>query len=377
MFGKLAKLPGKHGELLNSMSPTNPINAVNSKNSTNPLTEDLDHILTHTHDLWEELRDQRIFITGGTGILGCWLLESFAWANEELHLNAEALVLTRNYEAFSNKAPHLATNPAIKFHIGDIRTFEFPTGKFSHIVHAAAETNVKLDNPTPLLMFETNMEGTRHALDFARSCGAHKFLLISSGAVYGKQPSELKHIPEDYRGAPDITDLNTAYGQAKRTAEFLCLAYAEQFGLAVKLARCFAFVGPYLPLDSGFAIGNFIRDALQGKLIQVKGDGTPYRSYLYAADLAIWLWTILFNGQSGRPYNVGSEKDLTIQELSNIVAEAFPCVDVQIAKKVVPGKPPERYVPSTRRAQTELGLRILIQLPEAIKRTVRWHMASM
>lgn len=342
----------------------------------NPLAEDLDHVLTHTRDLWEELRDQRIFITGGTGFFGCWLLESFAWANDKLHLHAEALVLTRNYETFLKKVPHLATNPAIKFHIGDVRNFEFPSGEFTHVVHAAAETNVKLDNPAPLLMFETSMEGTRHALAFAHVCGAHKFLFISSGIVYGKQPSDLKHIPEDYCGAPDITDLDAAYCHSKRTAEFICLAYADQFGLAVKLARCFAFVGPYLPLDSGFAIGNFIRDALQGKTIQVKGDGTPYRSYLYAADLAIWLWTILFKGQSGRPYNIGSEKDLTIQELSNIVAKAFPHIDVQITKTFVPGKPAERYVPSTHRAYTELGLKSVIQLPEAIKRTVRWHMAA-
>ncbi len=91
---------------------------MNPNNPTNPLAEDLDHILTHTRDLWEELRDQRIFITGGTGFFGCWFLESFAWANDKLHLNTEALVLTRHYEAFLKKAPHLATHPAIKFHIG-------------------------------------------------------------------------------------------------------------------------------------------------------------------------------------------------------------------------------------------------------------------
>ena len=344
-------------------------------NPDNILKADLDHILTHTRDLWEEVRDQRIFITGGTGFFGCWLLESFAWANDKLRLDAEALVLTRNYESFLKKAPHLATNPAIKFHIGDVRDFELPTGEFSHIVHAATETNVKLDNPTPLRMFETSTEGTRHTLEFARHAGTKKFLLTSSGAVYGKQPPEMTHIPEEYTGAPDPTDPNSAYGEGKRAAEMLCAMYSKMYGIHTKITRCFAFVGPYLPLDSGFAIGNFIRDALQGKPIQVKGDGTPYRSYLYAADLAIWLWTILFNGQSGRPYNIGSENDLTIQELSNIVAKAFPCVDVQIAKKIVPGKPAERYVPSTRRAQTELGLKIVIQLSEAIKRTVQWHMA--
>ena len=342
--------------------------------NNNPLKADLDHILTHTRDLWEELRDQRIFITGGTGFFGCWLLESFAWANDKLHLNAEALVLTRNYESFLKKTPHLATNPAIKFHIGDVRDFEFPEGQFPYVIHAATEASAKLNEENPLLMWDTILEGTRHTLEFARHAETKKFLLTSSGAVYGKQPPDMTHIPEDYPGAPDPTDPNSAYGEGKRAAEMLCAMYAKMYGIQTKIARCFAFVGPYLPLDVHFAIGNFIRDGLQGGPIQVKGDGTPYRSYLYAADLAIWLWTILLQGVSCRPYNVGSEADLSISALAKIVAEIFPTVpEVRIAKKAISNKLSERYVPSTSRAKLELGLSQQIKLNEAIGRTACWN----
>ena len=340
----------------------------------NPLAADLEHILDHTRDLWNELRGERIFITGGTGFFGCWLLESFAWANDRLGLNASALVLTRNLAAFRQKAPHLADHPATQFHPGDVRSFAFPAGSFSHIIHAATESSAKLSNVNPLLMLDTIVEGTRHTLDFAQSCGAKKFLLTSSGAVYGKQPPEMTHIPEEYPGAPDPLDPQSAYGQGKRIAEHLCALYAHSTGIEMKIARCFAFVGPYLPLDIHFAIGNFIRDGLNGGPIVIQGDGTPQRSYLYAADLAIWLWTILLRGESCRPYNVGSAEAVTIGDLADTVKRIFPSgVEVRITNEPLPGQPAERYVPSVQRVQTELGLMQPVDLPEAVRRTALWY----
>jgi dTDP-glucose 4,6-dehydratase len=222
-------------------------------------------------------------------------------------------------------------------------------------------------------MCDTIILGTRRALEFARTCGAGKFLLTSSGAVYGKQPPNLSHVPEEYLGGPDTTSPLSAYAEGKRVAELLSAAYANQFGLQVKIARCFAFVGPHLPLDTHFAIGNFILDGLKGGSIRVKGDGTPHRSYMYCADLAIWLWTILFQGASCRPYNVGSDDSVTIGDVAFLVADRFsPKREVQIMKKSQPGKEVERYVPSVWRAGSELKLRRTIELPEAIEKTIGW-----
>jgi len=339
----------------------------------NPLAADLDHVLAHTEGLWEELRGQRIFITGGTGFFGCWLLESFAWANDRLRIGAEAVVLTRNPDAFRVKAPHLAAHPAIRLHAGDVRNFDFPEGQFSHVIHAATEASAKLNAERPLLMLDTIVEGTRRALDFAVQAGAKKFLLTSSGAVYGKQPPEMTHIPEDYVGAPDPLDPASAYGEGKRMAELLCALYHRQHGIEPKIARCFAFVGPYLPLDAHFAIGNFIRDALKGGPIVVKGDGTPYRSYLYAADLAIWLWTMLFRAPGCRPYNVGSDVSLTVGQTAALAAKlANPRCETGLQQAAVPGQPPARYVPDVGRAAMELGLQGRICIEDGLGRCLRW-----
>lgn len=340
----------------------------------NLLSTDLHHILDHTRDLWDDLRGARLFITGGTGFFGCWLLESFLFANQQLDLKASASILTRKPDSVKQALPYLMLNPAITLIKGDVQNFEFPKGKYSHIIHAATDASAKLNDENPLLMLDTIIKGTRHTLDFAVHCKAEKFLLTSSGAIYGKQPSDTTHIPEEYMGSPDSLDPKSAYGIGKRTAEQLCVLYRKQYGVSSTIARCFAFVGPYLPLDIHFAIGNFIKDAMNGGPIIIKGDGTPYRSYLYAADLAIWLWTILLRGDSGRAYNVGSEEDVTIAETAQIIARGVTSnVSTEIHGIANLSSPIERYVPSIKRAQTELNLHQHISLDDSIRRTILFH----
>ena len=245
-------------------------------------------------------------------------------------------------------------------------------GEFSHVVHAATEASAALNRQMPLIMFDTIVEGTRRALEFAAANSTGKFLFVSSGAIYGMQPPELTHVSESFCGGPDPLDPANAYAEGKRGAELLC-ALAASPSLEIKIARCFAFAGPYMKLDAHFAIGNFIADAMRGGPILVKGDGSPFRSYLYASDLAVWLWTILFQGQSRRAYNVGSEKALSVASLAREVAGTLgPEIEVDISSAATPGAPVHRYVPSTARAREELGLRAEVSLREATRRTSRW-----
>ena len=316
------------------------------------LERDIAHILEHTQGLWDELRGASIFVTGGTGFFGRWMVGSFDAANREFQLGARMTVLSRN-----------PPRDGISYCSGDVRTFQFPKGDFSHVIHLATPASGTF---SPLEIHEICVGGTRRVLELAKARSVQKFLVASSGAIYGPQPPELERTPEDFMGGPDPLDPRSAYAEGKRMAEWLCAVS----GVDVKIARGFAFIGPYLPLDAYFAAGNFIGDVLAGRPIVVQGDGTALRSYLYAADLAIWLWTILIHGVSGRAYNVGSENEISITDLACLIAGPWP---VEVRGTPVLGRKPERYVPSTARARTELHLEERINLSEAIHRTIAWH----
>jgi nucleoside-diphosphate-sugar epimerase len=320
------------------------------------------------------LKNSRIFITGGTGFFGRWLLESLAYAVKHLELQTEVVVLSRNPQLFLQQSPDLQNASWLTWMTGDIKDFIFPEGEFTHIVHAATPASASMNRDQPLLMLDTITKGTRRVLEMARLCQVQHFLFASSGAVYGKQPIGCLNIPETYIGTTDPTQLDSAYAVGKLYAEHLCSQYAKQYHLPITIARCFAFVGPYLPLTTHFAIGNFIANALAGEPIHVLGDGTACRSYLYAADLAVWLWTLLCFGQTDTAYNVGSADGVSIAELAKVVsAQLSPSPPVVIATKYSSRHLIDRYVPCTQRAREELKLKAWISLPEAIKRTIEWN----
>ncbi len=337
----------------------------------NPLAGELEEVTTHLAPIWAELAGARILLTGGTGFYGCWLLETLTWAVDTGGVDVAIDVLTRDPATFTAKAPHLAGHRAVRLVTGDVRTLAPGATRYTHVIHAATETRSDHYAAAPLAMFDTIVAGTRAVLEVARASGA-RMLLTSSGAVYGPQPPTLSHVPEDFPGGPDPLDPRAAYGEGKRAAEAMAALYGEAHGLPVVVARGWAFVGPYFALDWHFAIGNFLRDALAGGPVRVAGDGTPYRSYLYAADLAEWLWTMLARGQAGRAYNLGSEDGRPLGEVARLVG-AIAGVSVEVAQVARPGAPISRYVPATRRAADELGLRPRVDLDEAIRRTLRWH----
>jgi dTDP-glucose 4,6-dehydratase len=319
------------------------------------------------------LKGKTLFVTGGTGFFGIWLLKSFLFANTHLRLNARLVLLTRSVGNFLFRFPEFGNNNALQFVEGDVKDFEFPEMDVNYIIHAASETSIQLHLEKPLEMLDTMVQGTRRVLDFAVYCRAEAVLFTSSGAVYGKQPPEISHLEETFNGAPPAYDAGATYAEGKRMAELLCSLYHKQYSLHVKIARCFAFVGPYLPLDGSFAIGNFIKDIIEDKDIVIKGDGTPVRSYMYAADLCVWLWTVLFNGKNIYPYNVGSDEAHTLRQIAGLVATyGKGSVHVQHGNTTSLSAT-SLYVPSIERAKKELNLTVGIGLEKAIQQTVAFY----
>jgi len=333
------------------------------------IEDDMENISTGLASTVALLKGHRVLLTGGTGFFGKWLLRSFLRMRQSYGTDASLTVLSRDPKRFLDSCPEFVDQPGLDFIAGDVRSFTPPAGQtFDFVIHGATSASAKLDQNDPEEMYSVITDGTRHLLEFARRCDTRRLLYISSGAVYGMQPPTLSHVPETYEGVP-----TTAYGRGKKASEQLCIdASTGRFECVI--ARPFAFVGPYLPLDAHFAIGNFIRDCLENRPIVIRGDGTPLRSYLYAADLAEWLWTLLLRGEHGRAYNIGSADDISIHDLACLVREcAGTQNEILVQKKAKAGVLPARYVPSVARVQQELGLTPRYVLSDAIRRTLAWH----
>lgn len=336
-------------------------------------TVDLDQVLDASADDFSRFRSGRILLTGVTGFIGSWLLDTLLYADDRMNLNIEVEILVRDV---ARLAPHLRQDRRIRPLIGDVRTFT-TTGQFDAVIHAAASSGAPRGSKDaePMTMSSTVVEGTRNVLEASILSGSIPFLFLSSGAVYGPQLAGSAPIEETFTSS-DASSLPVSYAEAKRLAESMCSVGVATGGPACVMARCFSFVGPRLPLDVHFAAGNFIADVLIGRPVKVLGDAKTVRSYLYMADLAIWLWRILARGEAGRAYNVGSERGISIGELAQMAAALVsPDHPVEIigSGDDRPSENNSCYVPSTKRARGELDLEETISAEEGLGRMFHWY----
>lgn len=330
------------------------------------LLQDIDFIFNHLKELTDLslLNNKNIFITGGTGLFGKSILNTLIHIKK--FFNFKITLLTRDINNFLSNYPEYNLD-FINFIQGDIRYFKYDGTDFDYIIHTAAPASAKLEEENPEEMHSIILEGTKKIIELTKKMDIKKLLFTSSGAVYGKQPEELCNFNEEYEGNPI-----TYYGKAKKISEQLLL----ESNINVTIARCFAFVGPYLNLDIHFAIGNFVKNVINNEDIVIKGDGRPLRTYLYTADLVIWLLTMLLNANNKSIYNVGSSNEISIYNLAKKVSN---CVkgynkDIKILTEPNYDMPAPKYIPNNTKIIKELNVKENFDLDNSIKRTINWNL---
>ena len=299
------------------------------------------------------------------------MLSTLNHARDSLGLNIEVVLLSRNPELFVRQHPELADKQHITWIKGDVRSFSLPRS-ISPLwaIHAATDV---VDQSSPLDVLTTCSVGTHHVVSQLAAANCRRMLLLSSGAVYGKVPPGTNGIPESFVGAVSTTAPESAYAEGKRYSELLCTLLGAHHNMVIPMARCFAMVGPYLPLDKHFAIGNFINSALNDQPIVIEGDGTPIRSYLYLADVTAQLWLLLFKGRTAA-YNVGSDQPISIQSLAEKVLNVLGCAQsIKVRNKALHGAHANAYYPDTTLIHHEFELSRIIPIEKAILKTANWY----
>lgn len=326
-----------------------------------------------------EIRNEKLLITGGTGFMGTWISEIVTFLNDNYGLNIHLLLLSTRAFNFKDRVPHLANRKDITLIERDIRNLIDIPNDISWIIHAAANPDSRVHASDPLRTIEVIVDGTNSVLQYAtRLPNIKKILNISSGQIYGNQPWELKDISENFIGGLDCSALNSAYSESKRIAETICSVYRNQQRLPIVNARPFAFIGPYQGLDRPWAINNFIRDSMLGGPIRILGDGQTVRGYMYPSDMAWWILNILLHGTVGMSYNVGSPESVSLQELAEKIAVLVPK-----HPKIISGISNDislrrsKFVPNVDFAKSNLDLQITTDLDTSIKRTILWNQLAM
>lgn len=315
----------------------------------------------------------RLYLSGATGFFGKNLLALLAHLYAR-GLRFEVTALSRNPRRFFTAEPWASALPWLDLRQGDAGAPWPAVGRHDLLLHAAADTHANAHQDLQAV-FDDALSATRQALAFAATHGVQRILLTGSGAQYGALLAEQSGgIREDSPFACNPGEPGSAYGEAKRVAELLATLHAQRHRCAVVHTRCFAFVGPGLSLDGHFAIGNFIRDALAGMPLRLRSGGEAIRSYLYGADLALWLLLLLLEAPGGTQVNVGGDQGLRVLDLAYRVRDLVHPGGVVQPGLSSPGEARQFYLPALARAQA-LGLRVWTPLDLAITRTAAWHSA--
>lgn len=332
--------------------------------------DDLAWVVQSLQEWADDLRDCTFLVTGGSGFVGRWIVASLVEARRQLDIPSMPVrVLVRDPVTARDRLG--ATLWSQLDHVyADINFPWSLDSPVTHVIHGATPSSIRSGSGDSREVLVTSVLGTSNLIEaVSERAEPPRVLHLSSGAVYGPQPVDLERIPETWLGGPSPFMLSSPYAEGKRAAEAL-LEDAGRDGLIVPIqARLFAFLGPGLPTDEGFAIGNFVQQASRGETISVKGDGSTVRSYLPAKEMALWLVLLALGGKSGTPYNVGSPHGHALRYWAGLCA-ALADVEVTFGDRPVGERP--AYVPDVTNSAS-LGIHPLsLDAESALSSWISW-----
>ncbi len=335
--------------------------------------------------LLNELKNKKLFITGGTGYVGKCLLDLIIKADKELNLNLKVDMLTRDIKKFQKEFPLVKELKLIQYIEKDINELSNEdTNDNDFIIHAAnpasSQERINLLKTKPELLLETITEGTRKIIDLCKKNKQVKCLYISSGAVYNDFNKnhllkESDFISKDFCFQSDIQALDP-YTLGKRLSEKMFFKVLENSEFSnFSIARCFSFIGPYLPINSGFLGSCFFKNISEQESITINNTSEiVMRSFMHSFDLSIWLLNILIQGQAGEIYNVGSEKVISVEDLAKKVSKYFGNYSIYRKEISSEGSNKKYYLPYTLKARSELGLDLKYKsIEEIIASAASWY----
>lgn len=348
---------------------------------------DVEYIIASLATEMEKLAGKRLLIVGGAGFLGYYLVQSMTHWNRSGR--GDPVVITV-YDNLMRGAPEwleqLSAANAIDLVKHDIaRPLPRDMPEFDYIIHGGSIASPVFYRQHPVETMDSNVNGLRNILEYAKQKMATRrpvegVLFFSSSEIYGDPTPDAIPTPETYRGYVSCTGPRACYDESKRYGETLCVNFAQQYGVPVKVARPFNNYGPGLKITDRRVLPDFARDVLEGRDIVMRSDGSPRRTFCYAADAVMGYYKVLVRGRPGEAYNIGVEKpEISMRELADkVVALGQELFDYrgQVVTKVDADyliDNPERRCPVITKARDELNYNPSVTIDEGLRRAMVWY----
>jgi len=351
---------------------------------------DLDYIIDGLSDELPMLSGKKLLITGGAGFLGYYLTQAVLHWNR--NMDVQRAVRLTVYDNLIRGLPvwlqDLVQHPNIQLEKHDMRhALPDDIDDFDFIIHAASIASPIYYRKHPIETMDANVFGLRNLLDYCRrqkdrDRAVEGFLFYSTSEIYGDPTPDNIPTPETYRGNVSCTGPRACYDESKRYGETLCVNFAQQYDLPVKVARPFNNYGPGLKITDRRVIPDFARDVLANRDIVMYSSGAPTRTFCYIADAIIGYYKILTRGASGEAYNIGVEEpEISIAQLAeHVVSVAREELGYtgRVVRDVSPDTEylvdnPNRRCPVITKAREQLGYAPSISLEEGLRRSLIWY----